>query len=203
MVDAEEVHQSAFRKGVCTKKLFEQEDGSDDEIDYREELKNNIKKFMKRRHEQKHQRSYDQTNDETIVNDSQSQNPEVEEEKNSHFEENPVQICKKQLTFTDEEISELMENNFRTQYGQQYEMMISNLGLLQQKNAINREQTPHLDTNKRTVVLKWLLRVHERCRISDHAWFKSVIMFDKVSDLSMDPTLCAAACSYICSKNFD
>ena len=70
MVDAQEVHQSGFRKGVCTKKLFEQDDASDDEINYREELKNNIKKFIKRRKEQKNTRSYDQTNDETIKNES-------------------------------------------------------------------------------------------------------------------------------------
>ena len=51
-----------------------------------------------------------------------------------------------------------------------------------------------------------MIRVHERCRISDNAWFKSVMMFDKVidnTDSMMDPFLCAAACSYICSKNFD
>ena len=73
-----------------------------------------------------------------------------------------------------------MRDNLQNSYGNLFHLMMSNLGLLQQNNAINPEKKPEIETDERTQILKWMVRLHERCKISDLAWFKAVYLFDKV-----------------------
>ena len=61
----------------------------------------------------------------------------------------------------------------------------------------------------RANVLKWLVRLAERCKISDLSWFKAVAIFDRVVH-QLDKTKefnfhykVAGVCLYLCSKNFD
>lgn len=60
----------------------------------------------------------------------------------------------------------------------------------------------------RANVLKWLIRLQERCRISDKAWFKAVTIFDQVQDQIKEEDfnslyIIAGTSLYLCSKNFD
>lgn len=50
-----------------------------------------------------------------------------------------------------------------------------------------------------------MIRLQERCRISDHSWFKAVRVFDRtVQDVQpCDYFSVAACCLYLCSKFFD
>lgn len=61
----------------------------------------------------------------------------------------------------------------------------------------------------RTNVLKWLIRLAERCKISDKSWFKAVTVFDEVVHQFEDMSefnahfKVAGVALYLCSKCFD
>lgn len=96
------------------------------------------------------------------------------------------------------------------------ETYTSNLGKIKEQAAIivEEKKNPYpvgnLNSKFRAFILTWLLRVQERCRISDAAWFKAVKMFDRVfEEISkgncpdMNPFFIAATSIYMTSKFLD
>ena len=94
--------------------------------------------------------------------------------------------------------------------------LLLNLNLILENSNIIRENFQEeikklpLDFNHtRANILKWMVRLAERCRMSDLSWFKGVTLFDRVAHHVFDPIdinsyfKIAAVCLYICSKNFD
>jgi hypothetical protein len=61
-----------------------------------------------------------------------------------------------------------------------------------------------ITSKKRSKILNWLLRVQERCKISDIAFYRALTMFDKVcetlADAKNDPFEISATCLYLSSK---
>ena len=99
------------------------------------------------------------------------------------------------------------------------ETYTTNLGRIKEQAAIIVEEKKnpypvsgnhHLDSKFRAFILTWLLRVQERCRISDAAWFKAVKIFDRVFEEiskgncpNMNPFFIAATSIYMSSKFLD
>ena len=56
-------------------------------------------------------------------------------------------------------------------------LAVKNLGLMKERAAMMGEI---VQRERRSDILNWLLRVQERCRVSDLAWQRAVCIFDRI-----------------------